>query len=325
MSVLITGGNGMVGAALVSLLLSKGEQVAVFDINFNTNLLSKQQKQRVTFIQGDLSMYEEVIEAVEKTRPEIIYHLASMLSVPCEADPHTGLQVNGFGSYNILEAARMFKVRQVIYSSSLSIYANNIPEDKYIDQNTVERPSTIYAVTKLFVEQLGYYYKVKYGLDFRAVRFSSLVGPGAKVRHISAYNAWMIEKSYLGEPFEIYVKPDNYVTLTYYKDAAECLFQLGVAPLEKIKTVCYNLPGQPSRAHELATMVEEIIPTAQLSYNPDPDIVAIWEKKGYVEYDDSKAKEEWNWRPKYSIKEMIIDFGIVLNEMEKNHTEFPEG
>lgn len=324
MSVLITGGNGMVGAALVSLLVSKGEDVAVFDINFNTNLLSKQEKECVTFIRGDLSVYEEIFEAIEKTRPQVIYHLASMLSVPCEADPHTGLQVNGLGSYNILEAARIFKVRQVIYSSSLSVYANNIPENKYIDHYTVERPSTIYAATKLFVEQLGYYYKIKYGLDFRAVRFSSLVGPGSKVRHISAYNAWIIEKSFLGEPFEIYVKPDNFVTLTYYKDAAECLFQLGDAPLNNIETVCYNLPGQPSRAHELVAMVEEIIPTAQLSYKPDPEVVAIWEKKGHVQYDDSKAKEEWNWKPKYSIKDMIIDFGIMLDEIEKNRLEMVE-
>lgn len=321
MSVLITGGNGMVGAALVALLLSKGEEVAVFDINFDTTLLSRKQKERVTFIQGDLSIYEEIFEAVEKTAPKVIYHLASMLSVPCEADPHTALQVNGFGSYNILEAARIFNVKQIIYSSSLSVYANNIPDNKYIDQSTVERPSTIYATTKLFVEQLGYYYKVKYGLDFRAVRFSSLVGPGGKVRHISAYNAWMIEKSYLGEPFEIYVNPNNYVTLTYYKDAAECLFQLAEAPLDSIKTVCYNLPGQPSRAYELKAMVEEIIPTAQLSYNPDPEVVSIWDKKGYVEYDDSAVREEWKWNPKYSTRDMIIDFGTVLEEMKNNLQE----
>lgn len=316
MKVLITGGNGLVGSALISLLLAQDHEVTIFDRVFDSEFIDEEERSKVKFIRGDLAVFEHILSAVEQSNSEVIFHLGAMLSVPCDADPQLAFRVNGIGTYNILEAARIFHVRQVIYSSTLTTYGKDIPLNKPVDDFTLQRPTTIYGVYKLFSEGLGRYYRDKYGIDFRAVRFSSIVGPGARTKHISVYNAWMIEKSYLGEPYEIFVKPETRTTLTYYKDAANYLLKLSAAPIENIKTICYNLPGQPSTAKDLADSVMKIIPQAKLSFNPEDNIVKIWEKKGFVEYDGSKAREEWCWAQEYSVEEMIIDFGKEIEKLK---------
>jgi threonine 3-dehydrogenase len=321
MKVLVTGGNGLVGAYLVSLLLQENHDVTVFDQSFDTVFLTNEEKAKTKFIKGDLAFIEHVFNAVKVSEAEAIFHLGSMLSVPCEQDHNKGFNVNGLGVYYILEAARVFNVKQVIYSSTLTTYGTDIPESGYVDDRTLQRPTTIYGITKLLGESLGRYYRERFDIDFRAVRFSAIVGPGAKSKHIAVYNAWMIEKSYLGEPFEIFVKPETKTTLTYYKDAAKFLLQLSKAPKERIKTVCYNLPGQPCTAQELAERVAKIIPNAKLSYKPEEEIVKIWEKKGFVEYDGSKALEEWDWRPSYSIDEMILDFGADVKKLQQHSSK----
>lgn len=316
MRVLVTGGNGLVGSSLIDSLYERGDQIAVLDKIFDTKNYEKGKKRGIQYYRSNLANFNHVLEVVSNFKPDIIFHLGSMLSVPCENSVHQGLRVNVGGIYHILEAARLFNVKQVIYSSTLTTFGRDL-NGKIVDDETVQRPTTLYGITKYFGENLGRYYRDKYGIDFRAARFSAVVGPGAKTKHIAVYNAWMIEKSFLNEPFEIFVTPETQSSLTYYKDAAISLMLLSDAPKDNIKTVCYNLPGIPLSARALAKEVERIIPTAKLSYKPDPEIVSIWEKKGQVEYDGTRAQEEWGWSPSYTIEEMIRDFGV---EVEKNNS-----
>ena len=81
---------------------------------------------------------------------------------------------------------------------------------------------------------MGQYYRSKYDIDFRAARFAAIVGPGAN-KHIGVYNTWMIEKSYLGEPYKIFVTPDIVSSVTYFKDAAASLMQLAAALWKTLK------------------------------------------------------------------------------------------
>ena len=318
MRVLVTGGNGLVGSALIDLLCERGNQVAVLDKTHDAEDFSKAEERGIRFYKRNLANFNHVLEVVSEFRPEIIFHLGSMLSVPCENNVHQGLRVNVGGIYHILEAARLFDVRQVIYSSTLTTFDRDL-NGRIVDDETIQRPTTLYGITKYFGENLGRYYRNKYGIDFRAVRFSAIVGPGAKTKHIAVYNAWMIEKSFRNEPFEIFVTPETQSSLTYYKDAAKSLLLLSQAPKDNVVTVCYNLPGIPLSAGALAKEVERIVPTAQLTYNPDPEIVSIWERKGRVEYDGTKAREEWGWSPTYTVEGMIRDFGVEVQK--SNHIE----
>ena len=102
-----------------------------------------------------------------------------MLSVPSDEDPSGALQTNVMGTFHVLEAARIFQVRQVIFSSSIGVYGGGIESDEITD-TSLQRPAFFYGATKSFGENMGHFYKRKYGLDFRGVRYPSIVGPGVR-------------------------------------------------------------------------------------------------------------------------------------------------
>ena len=119
MSTLITGGTGFIGAHVARLKLKEEEKdVTVFDINPSLKLLDDI-ADRVSLIRGDLGNFSHVLNAVSTCRPKTIYHLGGMLSVPSDADPAAAFRANAMGTYHILEAARLFDVQQVIFSSTI--------------------------------------------------------------------------------------------------------------------------------------------------------------------------------------------------------------
>lgn len=315
MDIMITGGNGQLGGYLVSELLLKGHNVAIFDRTFDTEYLSQLEKNSVKYMQGDITNFSNILNAVKCFKPEIIYHLAGLLSLPAEENPQMAIQVNGMGTFYVLEAARIFEVRQVIYASSLMTYGKNI-QTQVVDENTLQWPTGIYGINKLYSELLGCFYKSQYGLDFRAVRLATIIGPQAKIRHVTVYNTWMIEKSFYGKPYEVFVSPEITAPLIYYKDLIRALIQLSEAPIEKIKTVCYNLSSYRLSAQTMADNVKAVIPGAKITFNPDKRVVAMQElREGWI-YDCSKAKEEWGWESAFTVVEMIKDFCIELKKKD---------
>ncbi len=174
----------------------------------------------------------------------------------------------------------------------------------------------MYGVTKAFGEHLGLFYKRKYGLDYRCVRYPSIVGPGVKTPGAVQYTSWVIEECAKGKPFTIWARPETRVSLVYFKDAARAIVQLADAPLNNIKTVNYLLTGDSPSASELADMVRARVPEARINFQPDPSLQFIISRLT-VRFDDSRAREEWGWEPHYSQEEMVDDF---LREM-KEHPE----
>jgi len=319
MRALVTGGNGLIGASIVSQLMEKGYHVAIFDLKFDTLGLSRAEKEKVQFIQGDLANFASVMGAIKDSNPDVIYHSGSMLSIPSEANPQAAFYANCVGTFHVLEGARLLNVPEVVFASTMSSYGEGI-ENGIGNDNATQRPGTLYGALKVGSELLGRYYRKKYNLDFRCLRFAAIVGPGAMVKHISVYNAWMIEKSYYGEPFEIFVSPEITMSLTYYKDAAAGMIRLAEAPKENIKTVCYNTLGDRITAQALKDAVERQLPQAKLSFNPDPAIDAIHNARKGVTFDDSNARKEWNWHQLYNTEAIIEDFckELKIRDARKN-------
>ena len=169
MSILITGGTGFIGAEIVRILLDKGEtDIVVFDINPTTKLLDEVANQ-VEVIRGDLGNFSHVLNVVKTLQPKVIYHLGGMLSVPSDADPAASFRANAMGTFHILEAARLFNVPQVFFSSTIGTYGYDIP-DETVDEYTLQRPQLFYGATKVFCENMGLFFKRKYGLDFRGIQ-----------------------------------------------------------------------------------------------------------------------------------------------------------
>ncbi len=297
---------------MVRLLLDKGEhKPVIFDINPALQRLDDV-AEHTDVVRGDLGNFSHVLNVVKAVKPTAIYHLGGMLSVPSEADPAAALRTNALGTFHILEAARLFEVPQVLFSSSIATYRRDIQEEVLTDY-TLQRPELFYGATKVFCEHMGLFYKRKYGLDFRGVRYPSVVGPGVKTPGVVQYTSWAIEEAAKGKPFTIWVTPQARIPVIYFKDAARALVQLAEAPVQNINMVNYLIAGPtptPS-AGELAELVRAKVPGAQIDFKPDPALQAIlplWP------LDDSKARQEWNWTPHYSTQERIVD--DFLRELE---------
>ena len=308
MKVLITGGTGFIGAELARTFVSKGDDVVLFDIAPDYTRIGDI-KDKVKVVQGNLAYQAEVFNVVKDNNIEGICHLGSMLSVPSNANPWASFQVNVIGTMNILEAARLFGVGRVVFTSTFATYGLDCPS--VVTDETIQRPTTMYGSGKLYCECLGRFYRSKFGLDFRSVRFPSVVGPGAKIKHVSQYNAWLIEYPALGKPFECFVTEDTKSPVLYFKDAARAVDMLYRAPKEQIKAVNYNVAGvTPTRtAKEIEVIVKKYIPEAQISYKPDPEVMDYYRTVRVDVFDDSRAREEWGWQPVYQdFDKVVVDF-----------------
>jgi threonine 3-dehydrogenase len=178
-----------------------------------------------------------------------------------------------------------------------------------ITDYTLQRPELFYGATKLFGELMGRFYRRKYGLDFRGLRYPAIVGPGVKTPGVVQYNSWVVEECAKGKPYTIKATPETAVPVLYVKDAARALVQLGEAPRDAIRTVVYLLAGvtpTPS-ARELADIVRAKVPGAAITFTPDPAVQGVLDQLS-LPVDDSCARTEWNWRPAYTQEQMVDDF-----------------
>ena len=301
-------GTGVIGAEIARILLGKdGVKPVAFDLNPSAQRLGDSAKE-VDILRGDLGTFSDVLHAVKATQPEVIYHLGGMLSLPAEANPPAALRANVLGTFHVLEAARLFDVRRVLFASSLATYGLDL-QTRVITEYTLQRPELFYGATKLFGEHLGRFYRRKYSLDFRGVRYPAIVGPGVKTPGVVQYNSWVIEECAKGRPYTIQATPETAVPMLYVKDAARALVQLGEAPRDAIRSVMYLVGGvtpTPS-AREIADLLHAKVPGAAITFRPDPAVQGVLDQLS-LPVDDSRARTEWNWQPAYTLAEMVDDF-----------------
>ncbi len=308
MSKLITGGTGFVGAELARILTDCDEKVVLFDLTPNLDRLEGIEE-KVKVIQGDLKVGPEIFNVIQANGIDTIYHLGSMLSVPSDANPWASFQVNVMGTMHVLEAARLFGVKKIIFASTAGTYG--LGTTGVVTDETLQRPITMYGCGKLYCELLGRFYRRKFGLDFRSVRYPAVIGPGVKTPGVAQYNAWMIENAVLGKPFECYVAEETKIPVMYFKDAARCTDRVCGAEKEQIKTINYNVAGVvPVRtAKELEKAIRKYIPGTRVTYKPDPKIMEFFETLRMEEIDDARAQEEWGWKPSYAhLEDVVADF-----------------
>ncbi len=304
MAKLITGGLGFIGANLARALINRGEEVVLFDVVTKSPLLHDI-KDKVKIVQGDLASWAEVLEVVKQNKIDGIFHTGALLSASAEERPITAYQVNAGGTFNVLEAAKLFNIERVIYLSTIATYGIGIPET--VNEDTLQMPISMYGVTKVFSERLGEYYHRKFNIDFRAVRFPSVIGPGRGPGGASAYSTLIIQEPALGRPYQCFVDEEARIPLLYIKDAVDSLISLYEADEKKLKRRVYNIAGFSPSAKEVADEVKKHLPEATIEFKPIPEMVEVvhsWPK--YM--DESKAHEEWGWSTKYFLMETVKDF-----------------
>ncbi|MCF8044170.1 MAG: NAD(P)-dependent oxidoreductase [Desulfarculaceae bacterium] len=316
MTVLITGGTGFIGSQVARLALAEGLHPVLLDPAPPGPSLADIAG-NYAYVRSSMLSLSALVENMRSHEVDTVFHLGGMLSVPSEEDPWSAFEVNIHGTYRMLEAARLSGVKQFVLASSIAVYGEDIP-DGPVTEATVEHPASMYGVCKIFGEQMGKHYQRRFGLDFRALRLSSVVGPGSKVAHMSIYNCWAIEKPLLGQPYQILVEPQTRCPVIYYRDAAQAMLQLSQAPESAIKTRVYNVNGvhPPYSAEELVEEVRGAVPGAQLSFTPDAQINRMISGVARLDLDDVNAREEWGWRPPRDLSGMVRQFMADFKAMQ---------
>jgi threonine 3-dehydrogenase len=312
MAILITGGAGFIGIELAKKFLKRGEDIVIFDKIIDDSLFAGDKK--VIKVKGDITNWPEVLNVVQQNKIDTIFHLAAILSAISEANPWASININALGTFHVLDAARLFQVKKVIFTSSMGAYG--VTQDAIVTEDTIQRPSIIYGVTKVFSELLGLYYQRKFGIDFRGVRFPQLIGTGVKTMGFGQYNPWLIEAAIKGEAFDVWVPEDTVIPLMYIKDAIKSLVLLYDAEESKLIKRVYNL-GQitpPPTAKEVVDMVKQYYPDARINFKPDPNAVNVLKTIPRIIKGDN-AEQEWGWRIEYSLDDTVKDFIAEFKKM----------
>src|ERR1700722_582512 len=184
-SVLITGGRGFIGRTATKLLQRTGYAVISLD---TSSLPVGHDQQSVREVTCDIADAQGLQRAFEGGAIDVILHLAAVLPTAGQQEPKRATDVNIAGSVNLLEMARRFGVRRVIFGSSLSVYGA-YAANRAVSETDRAAPTDLYGAAKRYVEQLGKSYRERYGLDFVSLRIGRVVGPGAR----SATSAWRSE------------------------------------------------------------------------------------------------------------------------------------
>ena len=248
---------------------------------------------------------------VQKYRIDTVYHLAAILSAVAEADPALAWNVNINGLYNVLEVAREYNCA-VFVPSSIGAFGLTTPLDN-TPQDTIQRPSTMYGVTKVAGELLCDYYHSRYGLDTRGVRYPGIIshatppGGGTTDYAVEIYYAAITQRHYTCN-----LPAGTFLDMMYMPDALKAAITLMEADPEKlVHRNAFNVTAMNFDPELIAASIRTHIPEFTLDYEVDPvkaRIAASWPNS----MDDSAAREEWGWSPDYDLEAMTEDMLAVL-------------
>ena len=320
--VLITGGKGLIGSWVVKDLLKKGFTPVVYDLGKAAFRLPDLYN-HVHVIDGNVLDSGHVESALSENRIDTVIHTAAITNLEkAQSHPDEVLQLNCQGTLNVLEASRKAGIKRVIYTSSRGVFGHidddrGYPTYRPVTENYRIKPYTIYGATKFFSECLGMNYARMYGLEFCALRFSMIYGPGKRTTHGSgAFHSVLIEESLLGNPVSVPKGGDEKDDLIYVRDVSQAIVRAALAP--KVNHKVYNIGiGVASTPRDFAQAVGALIPQSQIQIGSGLDYL----NRGYANYcifDITRARVDLGYKPEYDLLRGIQDYIDILQRM-KNH------
>ncbi len=309
--ILIVGAGGQIGSELTRNLRNIYGDANV--VSSDLRPLKGEIYERGPVERIDSTQIMQIAEAVKKYNIDTIYNLAAILSATAELNPMLGWNV-GIGSLvNCLEVARLFGCA-VFTPSSIGAFGPSTPHDN-TPQDTIQRPTSMYGVTKVATELLSDYYFHKYGVDTRSVRFPGLIsyktlpGGGTTDYAVEIYYA-----AVKGEEFVCPLAHGTYMDMMYMPDAIKAAINLMEAdPRYLVHRNSFNIASMSFDPEEVYDAIRQHIPTFKMRYEVDPVRQAIadsWPNK----MDDVCARKEWGWSPSYNLETMTKDMLKHLRE-----------
>jgi len=251
---------------------------------------------------------------------DTIFHLAAILSATGENEPQKAWDVNVGGLYAVLEVARE-RGCSVFTPSSIAAFGPNTPKD-FTPQDTIQRPTSIYGVSKVTGELLCDYYHHKYGVDTRGVRYPGIVshvtppGGGTTDYAVEIYHAAVRDRRYT-----CFLAGDTYLDMVYMPDALRAAVDLMEADPARLRhRNAFNITAMSFCPEDMAAYIRRTIPDFEITYQIDPvrqSLANSWPNS----LEDYAARVEWGWNPEYDLDAMTRDMLRVLGEREeeRNH------
>lgn len=314
MKILVTGAVGQIGSELVPELRKKYGGNNVIATGHKTQP-SNELRNGGPFEFIDVTKPETVEKVIKKYNITVIYILSSFISAACERNPQLAWSVNMGGLYNLLELARKYKLK-VFNPSSMGAFGPNTPK-KNTPQETILRPNTMYGVIKIAGELLCNYYFTKYGVDVRGVRYPGIIGTKIPPADgTTEYSIAMMYEAIKSKKYTCFLRKDSVLSMMYMKDALNATISLMEADLSKLKHHAdFNLAAFSFSPEELAKEVKKHIPDLEVRYKPDfrQKIADSWPDS----IDDSAARKEWGWKPKYNMSTMVSEILAIFKQKKE--------
>ena len=303
--ILVTGAVGQIGSELTLALRDRygGDAVVASDVRMPQDP-SLRDGGPFEFV--DCMDPHHLTRVMQIHRVDTIYHLAALLSAVGEQRPLQAWQLNVNGLVNVLEAARQYKCA-LFFPSSIGAFGPDTPR-KRTPQVTIQRPTTMYGVTKVVGEMLCEDYHRRFAMDTRGLRFPGLISyqtePGGGT---TDYAVEIFRQALQHGVYTCYLRADARLPMMYMPDAIRAMIELMEAePARLIHRNAYNLGAVDFTPAEIAEAIKKRIPAFHIEYAVDPRRQAIadsWPES----VDDSAAREEWKWAPRYGLDAMVDD------------------
>ena len=305
-NVLVIGATGQIGSELTMELRSRygnSHVVAGYIIGAEPKGVLKESGPSAI---ADVTDADAVAKVVRDYQIDTIYNLAALLSVVAERNPRLAWKIGIDGLWNVLEVAREYHCA-VFTPSSIGSFGLSTPH-VMTPQDTIQRPSTIYGVSKVTTELLSDYYFMKYGVDTRSVRFPGIISyvtpPGGGT---TDYAVDIYYYAVRGEKFICPIKEGTLMDMIYMPDALHASITLMEAdPTKLVHRNSFNLASMSFAPETIYAAIKKHMPSFEMEYQVDPlkqHIADSWPDC----MDDSCARQEWGWQPKYDLETMTVD------------------
>ncbi|TFG60434.1 MAG: NAD-dependent epimerase/dehydratase family protein [Spirochaetales bacterium] len=308
--ILITGALGQLGSEITTSLRRRygTDNVVITDIRDNTG---RELIESGPFYLADCRDGKKLTEIVRSHRIDTIYHLAALLSATAEANPLTAWDLNTAGLLTVLGIALEYSCA-VFTPSSIGVFGPTTMKN-WTPQDTLQRPTSMYGITKVAGELICDYYNHRYGVDTRGVRYPGLIsnvtppGGGTTDYAVDIYYAAVRKKQYT-----CFLKGDTYLDMMYMPDAVKAAIEIMEANPEKLRhRNAFNLTAMSFSPEEQAGYIRRYLPEFEIYYEIDPLRQAIansWPNN----MEDYAARVEWGWEPEYDLDAMTRDMLEVL-------------
>ncbi len=318
MKVLITGGLGVNGAVTARLMVKDGLRPVLMDNRMDLTLMGDI-KDQVDIVIGDICDQAALEKAVDDYQVTHIAHLAALMPEPAEANPRLGVKVGADGTINVLEVARAKNIKRVVFTSSKAAYGEITgehapPTCKPVREDYPRRPADLYGSIKVCCEELGRYYRETYGIEFIALRFVSIYGPGKEARHgpLSFYGQ-LIEKARSGDKWQIPQGGDQLNDAVYVGDVGRSVYLALKAATPAEWT--FNIgTGRASTPREFLNAAAKLFPKHQIELGPGPSKLGR-SKQSYCVFDISAAEKHIGYEPAYDVERGVRDYVATLERL----------